>query len=247
MGEACIRIEERIALTQPDLPEPVVPATSTCGIFARSVQTGVAVDPLAQPGDERRGLLGATGVDVAEADDAAARVRNLDADCLLAGNRRQDADVGGGERVGEVVGELGHLLHLGAGREAQFVARDVRAADDADDLRLDAEVPERLDQLAADDFVIARIDALVGLAPSPALWREAAGSRSPRRSSPRACCPAASARSARPIGSTSGAAASSSASIAASSSSKSWVTGSSTASSGSSTSATVGSTSSSSG
>ena len=27
----------RIALTLPDLPEPVVPAISACGIFARSV------------------------------------------------------------------------------------------------------------------------------------------------------------------------------------------------------------------
>ena len=46
MGEACIRIEERIALTQPLLPEPVVPATSTCGIFARSVQTALPSIPL---------------------------------------------------------------------------------------------------------------------------------------------------------------------------------------------------------
>ena len=78
------------------------------------------------------------------------RVRDLDADRLFAGNRRQDADVGRGERVGEVVAELGDFLDLGAGRQAQLVAGDVRAADDADDLRLDAEVAERLDQLAAD-------------------------------------------------------------------------------------------------
>ena len=33
------RIEVRIVLMQPDLPEPVVPAIRTCGIRARSVQT----------------------------------------------------------------------------------------------------------------------------------------------------------------------------------------------------------------
>ena len=41
-----MRIEERIALTQPDLPDPVVPATSTWGIFARSVQTALPSMPL---------------------------------------------------------------------------------------------------------------------------------------------------------------------------------------------------------
>ena len=85
--------------------------------------------------------------DVAEVDDPAARVGDLDADRLLAGDRREDADVGRGQRVGEVVLELGDLADLDAGREAQLVAGDVRAGDHADDLRLDAEVAERLDQL----------------------------------------------------------------------------------------------------
>ena len=39
---ARIRIEDSIAFTQPDLPEPVVPATSTCGWLARSM-------PMARP------------------------------------------------------------------------------------------------------------------------------------------------------------------------------------------------------
>ena len=89
---------------------------------------------------------------------------HLDADRLLAGDRREDADVGRGQRVGEVVGELGDFLHLGAGREAQLEARDVRAADDADDLGLDAEVAERLDQLAADRLVVARVGTFVAFA-----------------------------------------------------------------------------------
>ena len=135
----------------------------------------VAVDPLAEPGDQRRGLLRPAGVDVAEADDAAARVRDLDADRLFARDRGQDADVGRGQRVGEVVAELGHFLDLGAGREAQLVAGDVRAADDADDLRLDPEVAERLDQLAADRVLVARIGALVG----PLALLERVGGRRP--------------------------------------------------------------------
>ncbi|MNZ88153.1 hypothetical protein D3C78_1070360 [compost metagenome] len=35
------RIDRIMALTPTDLPEPVVPATSRCGIFARSVMTGL--------------------------------------------------------------------------------------------------------------------------------------------------------------------------------------------------------------
>ena len=87
----------------------------------------VAGDVLAQPADQRRGLGRAALVDVAEPHQAPARVRHLDADRLLAGDRGEDADVGGGERVGEVVGELGDLLDLRARRQPQLVARDVRA------------------------------------------------------------------------------------------------------------------------
>ena len=142
-------------MTQPDLPAPVVPATSRCGIFARSA-------PIARPatslpsqtvsGDQSGGRL---LEDVAEVDDPAARVRDLDADRLLAGDRRQDADVGRGQRVGEVVLELRDLADLDAGREPQLVAGDVRAGDHADHARLDVEVAERLDQLGG-DLLLAR-------------------------------------------------------------------------------------------
>ena len=87
--------------------------------------------------------------DVAEVHDPAARVGDLDADRLLARDRREDPDIGGGQRVGEVVLELGDLGDLGPGREAQLVAGDVRPGDAADDLRLDAEVAERLEQRPA--------------------------------------------------------------------------------------------------
>jgi hypothetical protein len=107
-------------------------------------------DVLAQPHGQRRPALGRLLQHVAEVDDLAARVGDLDADGLLAGDRGEDADVRGGQRVGEVVLELGDLGDLDAGREAQLVAGDVRARDHADDARLDPEVPQRLDQLGGD-------------------------------------------------------------------------------------------------
>ncbi len=106
----------------------------------------LAGDVLAEPDRQRRPAGRRVLEDVAELHDPPARVGDLDADGRLAGDRREDADVGRRQRVGEVVLELGDLAHLDAGREAQLEARDVRAGDGADDLRLDAEVPERLDQ-----------------------------------------------------------------------------------------------------
>src|SRR5581483_6291750 len=81
-----------------------------------------------------------------EVDDPPAGVRNLDAHGLLSGDRRQDADVGGGEGVGEVVLELRHLPHLDSGSEAQLVSSDVRPGDAPYHLGLDPKVAERLEQ-----------------------------------------------------------------------------------------------------
>ena len=87
-------------------------------------------------------------------------VGHLHPDGLLAGDRSQDADVGRGERVGDVVLELGDLRDLGAGREPQLVARDARAGDAADDLCLDAEVAQRLDQRLGDLVLVGGVGAL---------------------------------------------------------------------------------------
>ena len=92
--------------------------------------------------------------DVAEVDDLAPGVGDLDADRLLARDRRQDADLGRRERVGEVVLELGDLGHLHARREPQLVAGDVGAGDAADDLGVDAEVAEGLDAACAADLLL---------------------------------------------------------------------------------------------
>ena len=87
------------ALMQPDLPEPVVPAISRCGMRARSVQT--AAPEMSLPSQTESGLaVAGSGVeDVAERDEVRREVRQLDADRLLAGDRREDADLGRRERV----------------------------------------------------------------------------------------------------------------------------------------------------
>ena len=110
------------------------------------------------PSQTESGLAvgGHVAVDVAERDQVRGEVRHLDADGLLAGDRGEDADLGGRERVAEVVLELRDLRHLGARRELELVARDARAGDLADDRRLDAEVREAGDERLARRAALAR-------------------------------------------------------------------------------------------
>ena len=148
-GVARSRIDVRSVLMQPDLPEPVVPAIRRCGIRARSVQT--ALPEMSLPSQTESGLAEPRQVveDVAERHHARREVRDLDADRLLARDRREDADLGRRERIREVVLEAGDLRDLRAGRELELVADDARAGDRADDRRVDAEVRERLDEHTA--------------------------------------------------------------------------------------------------
>ena len=96
-------------------------------------------------------------------DDPATGVGHLDTDRLLARDRRQDPNIGRGQRVGEVVLELGDLGDLRARRQPDLVAGDVRSGDPTDDLCLDAEVSERLDQRPRRLLLAGRI-GLGGLA-----------------------------------------------------------------------------------
>ena len=112
-----------IALTQPDLPAPVVPATSRWGILARSAPIARPATSLPSQTRQRRPVRGRVLEDVAQVDDPPPRVGDLDAHGLLAGDRGEDADLGRRQRVGEVVLELGDLGDLGPGRQAQLVAR----------------------------------------------------------------------------------------------------------------------------
>ena len=121
-----------IVLMQPDLPEPVVPAIRMCGMRARSVQTAVPEMSLPSQTDERARRARQVVVDVAERDEVRRVVRHLDADGLLARDRREDADLGRRERVREVVLERRDLRDLRPGRELELVARDARAGDLAD-------------------------------------------------------------------------------------------------------------------
>ena len=131
---------------QPDLPDPVVPAMSRCGMRARSVQTAVPRDVFAEPDRERARRRGQVVEDVAEGHEVRREIRDLDADGLLAGNRSEDPDLGRREGVREVVLQGCDLRDLRAGRELQLVARDARSRDLADDVCVDAEVLQGLDE-----------------------------------------------------------------------------------------------------
>ena len=120
----------------------------------------LAGDVLAEPDRQRRPAVRRLLEDVAEVDHLAHAVGHLDAHGLLAGDRREDAHLLGGERVGEVVLELGDLRHLDAGRQPQLVARHVRAGDGADHPRVHVEVAERLGELPAGALDALRVDLL---------------------------------------------------------------------------------------
>ena len=131
---------------QPDLPDPVVPAMRRCGIRARSVQIAFPEMSLPSQTDERARARGKVAEDVAERDELRREVRDLDADGLLSGNRREDPDLRGRERVAQVVLEPCDLRHLRARRELQLVARHPRPGDLPGHARLHAELGQRTNE-----------------------------------------------------------------------------------------------------
>ena len=85
--------------------------------------------------------------DLAERDDLALLVRDLQTHDRLAGNHFHDAHADGGQRAREILGEAGDLAHLDAGRRTHLEARDHRARLHGHDFHLDAEILElELDQ-----------------------------------------------------------------------------------------------------
>ena len=92
---------------------------------------------------------------VAEVDDLAVIVRDFDADRRFSGDRREDAHIGAGHRVGDVALQVRDLLDLDARAELDLVLGDGRAAQEADDFRVDVELLERGGQ-RADHAVIGR-------------------------------------------------------------------------------------------
>ena len=101
---------------------------------------GPAVDVAADGHLERVGgpRASARGEDVAQRDELAVDVRDLDADGLAARDRRQDAHVGRRHRVGDVLVQARDAGDLHARPELELVAGDGRADDHADEAGLDA-------------------------------------------------------------------------------------------------------------
>ena len=102
--------------------------------------------------------------DVAQADQLAGVVGDLDADGRTAGDRRQDAHVRGGHRVGDVAVEAGDPRHLHTGAELQLVAGDGGADGLAHQPGLHPVGGEGIHQGAPAGLHLGLVDRLVGAA-----------------------------------------------------------------------------------
>ena len=155
------------ALTHTLLPEPVAPAMSRCGMRARS--TAYALPDTSRPRANVSLLVGLAHARVleqlAEADDLADVVGDLDADHVAARDGRLDADRARGERHRQVVGERLDARQLDArvgpdlvlGHDRPGVGRRDRGRDlEAAQLLLDDPDVARVVERAAPD---ARGDA----------------------------------------------------------------------------------------
>ena len=92
-----------------DLPAPVVPAISRCGVVGQVEEHRSAGDVFADGHVERMGRRLGFGRrhDVAEADELTGVVGHLDTDRRAPWNRGKDAHVGCRHRVGDVAVEAG--------------------------------------------------------------------------------------------------------------------------------------------
>ena len=148
-----------IELRHTDLPVPVRPAISRCGSVVRSTTSGLPATSLPR----KSGIFILLGFAVglldhfAEADELPVLVGHFDADGVLAGDRRDDADARHAQGDRQVVGQAGDLRQPQAGFQLDLELGDDRAGFDLDDLDVEAEVLERLLQdlrLAADFFLV---------------------------------------------------------------------------------------------
>ena len=138
-----------MVLMPTDLPEPVVPAISRCGMRDRSAMIGSP--PIFLPSASASRAVGVLEVrrleQLAQHHDLAPVVGQLDADGVAAGHH---GDAGGdrAHRAGDVVGEPDHARRLGAGRGLELVERDHGAGAHIGDLALDAEILQHAFELA---------------------------------------------------------------------------------------------------
>ena len=106
------------------------------------------LDVLAQADGHRMMIIARLGraQHVAQGHDFLVHVGNLDADRRLAGDRRQDPDIGAGHRVRDVPAQGRDLLHLHRRAELDLVAGHRRPAAVAGHLGIDLELPQHLGQ-----------------------------------------------------------------------------------------------------
>ena len=149
--------ETSMEFTKLDLPEPVAPATSRCGVLARLAVTKPPSTSLPSPMTSGCWSVRASGAARTSPSRTISRSEfgHLDADRGLAGDRGEQSHVVGGHRVGDVPGERGDLLHLDARPELDLVPGDRRAAGEPGDGGVDVELLEHAGD-ALDHLVVGR-------------------------------------------------------------------------------------------
>ena len=122
----------------------------------------VAFHILADTGQHRvrivHGLVGAQHV--AKHHGFAVGVRNFDADGRLAFDHGQDAHIGAGHRIGDVLLQVGDLLDFDARPELHLVHGHGRTSQEADDLGIHAELLEGAGQGANHTVILRRVHGM---------------------------------------------------------------------------------------
>ena len=90
-----------------------------------------------------------TAKDISERYQPAAAIGNFDPDGALAGNRREETNIRGGERIGDVVGEPGDARHLDPRCQLDLIAGHGRAGNDLGEPGVDTVLAEGLLQFAS--------------------------------------------------------------------------------------------------
>ena len=123
---------------------------------------GITLDVLTHSGQHRvmRLLCHFGAQNVTQVHDFAVLVRNFDADGRFSGDWRQNTHVRAGHRVGDVVAQVGDLLHLGAWPQFHLVLRNSWAAHEADDIGVNVELLESRAQGLNDTLVFLSFDGM---------------------------------------------------------------------------------------
>ncbi len=150
-----------MVLIATDVPEPVVPAISICGVRARSMMMDSPPIVLAEAERELdAAVIGVLhGQQFAQVDVFAMGVRQLDADGVATGD---DGDAGGQRAHGarDIVGKADHARRLDARCGFEFVQRDDGAGIGFDDLAAHAEVLQHAFQRARIGFDLGLAERL---------------------------------------------------------------------------------------